>query len=169
MRAILILSWFFLTIGIGCKQAPTETAVRSFSRVTDLAYVLTTEQANVLSQYSSELESATGSQLAIVIVSTLDGESLESQSLDQARIMKLGRATHDDGLLIYVAMSEHQFRIEVGEGLERIVTDELAARILREDMAPKFAEAKYFEGLQIGVTRIKTLIETNRDLIGQRR
>jgi len=57
-------------------------------------------------------------------------------------------------------------RIEVGTGLENILKDEIAARILSEDMAPKFKEGKYGQGLYAAIDKIANLIRINKDQVG---
>jgi uncharacterized protein len=59
-------------------------------------------------------------------------------------------------------------RIEVGYGLEKILKDEIAERICREIMTPKFRQGKYGQGIYLGVVDIKELIEQNKDLVGQK-
>ena len=80
--------------------------------------------------------------------------------------LRLGRSTHNDGLLITVSFFDRRARIEVGTGLENIIKDEIAAEIIREDMAPRFREENYGLGIYIGVSRIAKLIRTNEILIG---
>ena len=79
----------------------------------------------------------------------------------------IGRKDYNDGLLITVALQDRQTRIEVGYGLEKIVKDKIAARIIREDMVPNFQTENYYEGLRVAVDKIKTLIEGNQALVGQ--
>ena len=81
--------------------------------------------------------------------------------------MKLGRSNFNDGLLIAVALKERAIRIEVGYGLEKIIKDEIASRIIREEIGPRFKEEKFYEGLYTAVEKIKKLIEENKDLVGQ--
>jgi uncharacterized membrane protein YgcG len=58
-------------------------------------------------------------------------------------------------------------RIEVGYGLEKIIKDEIAARINREIMSPRFRKGDYFNGIKEGVEKIKRQIEENRQLVGE--
>jgi uncharacterized membrane protein YgcG len=102
-------------------------------------------------------------------VPSLDGQKIEEFSLKTANATGLGRATHNDGVLITVAYNDRQTRIEVGTGLENILKDEIAAQIIREHMAPKFKEEKFGSGLYVAVQKIVKLIEENERRIGQGR
>ena len=115
-----------------------------------------------------KLERSIGSQIAIVIIDTLDGEKIEEFSFRTAAQMKLGRSKFDDGVLIVQSIKDKKIRIEVGLGLEKILKDELVARIIREIIVPRLKERKYFEGYFDGVVKIASMIEENRDLVGQR-
>ena len=70
-------------------------------------------------------------------------------------------------MLITIAYEERQMRIEVGTGLENILKDEIAARILKEDMAPKFKEQKFASGLYTAISKIAQMIEANQSKVGQ--
>jgi len=78
--------------------------------------------------------------------------------------MGLGRQHDDDGVLITVALRNKQMRIEVGRGLERILTDEKAEQINLELIAPRFREEKFYEGLRAAAA-ITLLLGENKDRI----
>jgi len=141
---------------------------RKIDYVNDRALILTEEQKSSLTDQIKELEKSIGSQIVILIIKSLEGEKIEDYSLRTANDWGIGRKDYDDGILITVSMYDRQMRIEVGYGLEKIIKDEIANRIIREDMAPKFRTENYYEGLYIAVDKIKTLIKDNKELVGQR-
>ncbi|MEX0968262.1 MAG: TPM domain-containing protein [Bacteroidia bacterium] len=141
---------------------------QKISYVNDNANILTEDQESKLAEYIKELEQSIGSQIFILTILSLDGEKIEDYSLRIANTWKIGRVEFDDGILITVAVQDRQMRIEVGYGLEKIIKDEIAAQIIRDDMAPNFRSDKYFEGLDLAVGKIKTLIKDNKELVGQR-
>src|SRR5690349_12541771 len=108
------------------------------SCVIDSAYLLTDLQRQDLTTRIMALDDSIGS---------LRGEKIETYSLRTANAWGLGRKDVDDGVLITVALYDRMMRIEVGYGLELIIKDEIAARIIREVMAPNFRQEKYYEGL----------------------
>lgn len=138
------------------------------NRIFDHANLLTTNQEDSIFQLIKSLDSSIGPQIAVVTTDTLKGESIEQYSLAMAEKLKLGRAGFDDGILISVVVKEREMRIEVGYGLERIIKDEIASRINREEMVPSFRAHDYAGGLTKGIKRIIKLIEENKELVGQR-
>lgn len=80
----------------------------------------------------------------------------------------LGRPTYNDGILITIAFKDRMARIEVGTGLENIIKDEIAAEIIREELAPKFREENYGQGLFLVVEEISRLIRDNSHRVGQK-
>jgi len=130
--------------------------------------LLSPEQEDTIFAIIHDLETHIGSQVAVLTLESMGGQPINDLSLQMANEMHLGRKDFDDGVLITVAARDHQMRIEVGYGLEKIIKDEIAARISREDMGPRFREGDFYNGIKTAVEKIKVLIEENKDLIGQR-
>jgi uncharacterized membrane protein YgcG len=137
------------------------------TRIFDETNLLSEEQEQGLFKLIQELEDSIGSQIAIIIVDTLSGEKIEGFAVRKVKELDLGRDVINDGLLIAIVYKAREMRIEIGFGLERIITDEIAAQIIRELMVPKFREQKYYEGIYAAVVKVKNLIEEKKQLIGQ--
>jgi uncharacterized protein len=151
------------------KQANQKTkTLKVENRIFDYAMLLSNEQEDSLFQLIERLDNEIGSQIAIATIFSLEGQRIEEYSLKLAEELRLGRAKFNDGILITVAQAERTMRIEVGYGLEKIVRDEIAAQIIREQMAPSFRDEDYAGGLSKGIKKIIKLIEANKDLVGQR-
>ncbi len=86
-------------------------------------------------------------QLQFLLVPSLGGEPIEDFSIRVAEAWKLGSKAADDGVLVVVARDDRKMRIEVGGGLEGLLTDAQSARIIRELMAPAFRAGRYGDGL----------------------
>jgi uncharacterized protein len=155
----------FWLLAMSCGQK-AETLVHDY--VNDNAGLLSNSQIDSLTGEIRELENSIGSQIVILTIDSLNGQKIEEYSLNIANEWQIGRKDYDDGILITVAKMDRQMRIEVGYGLERIVRDEIAARIIRDHMAPRFREENYFEGLQATVRELKNLVKVNKNLIGKR-
>ncbi|MBY0434053.1 MAG: TPM domain-containing protein [Cyclobacteriaceae bacterium] len=123
----------------------------SDDRIFDSAGLLKKDEQDKILVLIQALEKKIGSQLAIVIIDTLNGKKLETYSLKTFQELELGRDKYKDGVLVTVVNKEHKIRIEVGYGLERIIKDEIAAQIIREIMVPKFRDQKYYEGIYAAV------------------
>lgn len=128
-------------------------------RVHDDAHVLRQETIDQLEQQLKAYEDSTSNQLAILIIPSLEGESLEEYSLKVAEHWKLGKANKDNGVLLLVAVDDHKMRIEVGQGLEGVLTDALCSRIIRNEMAPNFRRSDFDAGVTSAVTAITAAIK----------
>jgi len=134
----------------------------------DDANLLTVQQEDSIFSIIQDIESNIGSQIAVLTIGTLNGDSIEGFSLRMVNEMGLGRKDYDDGILITVSVNDRKTRIDVGLGLEKIIKDEIAARIVKEDMGPRFGKGDFFNGIIVAVEKIKKLIEENKELVGQR-
>ena len=124
------------------------------ARVNDEAGLLAPADEQSLEAAFAAFEGETGHQIALLTVKTLDGEAIESFSLRVAEAWKLGDAKRDDGAIVVVASEDRRARIEVGYGLEGVIPDALAARILREQMVPWFKRGEMGQGVQAGVQAV---------------
>jgi uncharacterized protein len=134
------------------------------ARVTDLTGTLTAEQQTALEQKLAAFESRKGSQLAVLIVPTTRPQAIEQYSIRVVDQWKLGRGSVggkkvDDGALLLIAKDDHRIRIEVGYGLEGVLTDAMSNRIISETIAPAFREGNFYEGIDAGLGQMMKLIE----------
>jgi uncharacterized protein len=129
------------------------------ARVTDLTGTLTAGQQNSLEQKLAAFESAKGSQLAVLIVPTTQPEAIEQYSIRVVDAWKLGRKGVDDGALLIVAKDDHRVRIEVGRGLEGVLTDALTSRILEETVKPAFRQGNFYGGIDAGLEQMMKVVQ----------
>lgn len=129
------------------------------ARVTDLAGVLTGAQRTALEERLAAFEKAKGSQIAVLVVPTTQPETIEQYGIRVADVWKLGRKGVDDGALLLVAIKDRTVRIEVGYGLEGVLPDAIAKRIIDEDIVPRFKQSDYYGGIEAGVGRMIRVVE----------
>jgi len=129
------------------------------SHVTDLTETLSSMEISRLEQQLTDFEAKKGSQIALLIIPTTQPETIEQYSIQVAEVWKLGRKGIDDGVLLLVAKNDRTLRIETGYGLEGVLPDALARRIIDEIIVPKFRQGHFFGGLQAGVEQIISIIE----------
>lgn len=129
------------------------------ARVTDLAGVLTGAQRTALEERLAAFEKAKGSQIAVLVVPTTQPETIEQYGIRVADAWKLGRKGVDDGALLLVAIKDRTVRIEVGYGLEGVLPDAIAKRIIDEDIVPRFKQGDYYGGIEAGVGRMIRVVE----------
>ena len=122
--------------------------------VVDQTNTLNDQQKTALAEQIAAERSASGNQIAILVIPSLENDALEDYSLRVAREWGVGTGENNNGVLLLIAKDDRKLRIEVGTGLEGALTDVQAGRIIRNDIAPLFREDKYAEGIQAGLTSI---------------
>ena len=135
--------------------APVSTSYPALTgRVVDGAELLDDQAEARISGQSEALEAATGNQFVLVTMPTLGGQSIEDFGLALGRHWGVGRAEHHDGILLIVAPTERRVRIEVGYGLEKIMTNARAQTIIDEHILPRFGEGRMQDGIMAGADAI---------------
>ncbi|MCC6193268.1 MAG: YgcG family protein [Burkholderiales bacterium] len=133
-------------------------------RVTDLTGTLSASDRASLVAKLAAWEQKTGNQLAVLIVPTTQPEPIEAYSIRVAEAWKIGRKGQDNGALLVVAKNDRKMRIEVGYGLEGVLTDVTSRRIIAETIAPLFRQDKYAQGIDAGVDQIIAVVDKGQPL-----
>jgi len=154
-RALL----FALLLGWVVPAHATVAVPPLVGRVVDQTGTLSTNDVSSLNQTIRAFEARKGSQLAVLIVPTTDGEAIEAFSLRVAEAWKIGRKKIDDGALLVIAKNDRHLRIEVGYGLEGALTDVTSKRIIDEDITPKFKAGDFSDGISAGVDKMIRVID----------
>ena len=129
------------------------------ARVTDLTGTLTDAQRQKLEQELAEFEARKGSQIAVLLVPTTQPETIEQYSMRVVEAWRLGRKGVDDGVLLLIAKDDRALRIEVGYGLEGVITDARARLIVEVLITPRFKEGDFAGGIAAGVGELIALVE----------
>ena len=159
---LLSLSLLLSAAPVFSQDVPTvgETAIPALkSRVTDLTGTLSTVEQQALEQKLAAFEQHKGSQLAVLIVATTGNEAIEQFGIRAAEQWKLGRKGTDDGLLLIVAKADRTLRIEVGYGLEGVIPDAIAKRVISETIVPRFKAGDFAGGIDAGMTQLIALVD----------
>jgi len=127
-------------------------------RVTDLTRTLTAADIASTSAKLADWENRTSNQLVVLMVPTTQPEPIEAYALRVAEQWKIGRKGQDNGALLLIAKNDRKMRIEVGYGLEGVLTDATSSRIIAETIAPAFREGRFAEGINAGVDRIIAVV-----------
>jgi len=122
--------------------------------VNDHAGLLQPSERQRLESFLAEREAATGTQMAIALFRSLEGESLEDVANRLFQKWRLGHKGLDNGVLLVVFVQDRKLRIEVGYGLEAVLTDAEADQIIRNAIAPRFREQRYAAGLEAAVVAV---------------
>ncbi len=127
--------------------------------VTDLTNTLTADQRATLDQQLRAFEAKKGSQIAVLIVPTTQPETIEQYGIRVAEAWQLGRRGVDDGAVLLVAKDDRAVRIEVGRGLEGVLPDVLANRIIDQVIVPRFRNNDFYGGVREAIERMIALAE----------
>jgi uncharacterized protein len=123
-------------------------------RVVDDAHVLSPQTTADLTAKLADLETKTGRQLVVVTLPSLQGYDIEDYGYQLGRAWGIGQKTQNNGVLFIVAPSEHKVRIEVGYGLEPVLTDALSSVILQTQVLPRFRAGDVEGGVTAGTDAI---------------
>ena len=123
-------------------------------QINDEAHIFSQNERDELLSLVQNFEQNSTTQIAIVTLNLLESRSIEELSLEIARGYKLGQKEDNNGVLLLVAPNEKKVRIEVGYGLEGVLTDAVASQIINSVMIPEFKNGKMSEGVKEGVLAI---------------
>jgi len=119
--------------------------------VVDKAGILSRNEFNKIEDFLLDLNNKSQVQIAVLIVPSLEGESIEDYSMQVAEKWKLGSKEKDSGALLLVAVKDKKLRVEVGYGLEENLTDSRSGQIIRNFITPQFRSGNYGEGIYDGI------------------
>jgi len=148
MRSALLL----LLLPLVVQAAPQFPALSG--RVVDEAGLLSPQAQNRLTQLLAGHEQAAGNQVVVVTVKSLQGYPIEDYGYQLGRHWGIGQKQTNNGVLLIVAPNEHKVRIEVGYGLEGVLTDALSHQIIQNVILPAFKAGKYEQGIVAGTQAI---------------
>ena len=131
-------------------------------RIVDEADLISPETETRLTLQLAELEHEVGPQFVIVTVNSLHGQSVEAYTLRLGNCWGIGSAGHSDGLILLVAPNEGKARIEVGLGLEDILTDAYSAKVMSKDILPYLAKGEMEEGINRGAKTLMHKLMSSR-------
>jgi len=145
-RIYLITIFVLLTSFLNALDVP---ALKS--RVNDYANMISSDTENYLENKLMEFENSDSTQIAVLTINSLEGDALEDFSIRVVDKWKLGQKGKDNGVLLLVSKNDRAIRIEVGYGLEGVITDLLAGRIIDYVIAPSFKSGNFDQGFIDGV------------------
>ncbi|WP_407640428.1 TPM domain-containing protein [Acinetobacter terrae] len=132
--------------------------------VIDQANVLTESQKQAISQRILALHEQGKAQIGVVIVSTTGQEDIFDFAMRVAEKWQLGSAKQDNGLLMAIAVNDSRIQILTGYGLEGVIPDIVASRIIRNQITPYFKQAQYAQGIEAGLVEIERILNMDPEV-----
>ena len=153
-RRLLVLAVLFVVGPAAAKDVPYLAG-----RVNDSANLIPQDQRQRIEAKLAQFEKQTGDQVAVLTVDSLDGEAIEDYANKVARTWALGQKGKDNGVLLLVSKQDRKMRIEVGYGLEPVLTDLQTSIIQSEVIIPHFKQGDFGGGIEAGVDAILSTIQ----------
>jgi uncharacterized protein len=149
LRRILVAG-LFLPLTLFAYSSPGKPS----GYVNDFGQMLMPGTISEFNQTLSDFYTKTGNQISVVTVQSLGGDSIENYAQALFKDWGIGQAKNDNGVLLLISRDDRTMRIEVGYGLEPIITDIESSHIISDVLRPAFQVGDYDGGVQKAVLRI---------------
>ncbi|MDA7946367.1 MAG: TPM domain-containing protein [Hyphomicrobiaceae bacterium] len=156
-RALVVLLVTFVFLAAPARAADPQFPELT-GRVIDSAGLLSPEQEQALTIDLEALESKSTDQVVVVTLPSLQGFPIEEFGYKLGRHWEIGQKGKDNGVLLIVAPKERKVRIEVGRGLEPLLTDALTKLIIENAILPRFKKRDFPGGIRAGVRDILAVL-----------
>jgi len=154
------LWWMILLLVL--FAAPALAAEPNFplltGRVVDEAGILNSATIKILTDMLAKHEQATGEQIVVVTLKSLQGYAIEDFGYRLGRHWGIGQKDKNTGAILIAVPSEHKVRIEVGYGLEGKLTDAISSTIIQDDILPSFRRGDFNAGVIAGAASILSVL-----------
>lgn len=148
-RVLLVLLLMLMPLQLLALNVP-----RLSGRVNDLAGMLSPEASARLEQQLSSFERQDSTQVVVLTIPSLEGDDMDQFAIRVAEQWQIGQAGKDNGVLMILAKAERKVRIEVGRGLQGVLPDVTASRIIRDIMRPHLKNNDFDRGISAGTDAI---------------
>ena len=156
-----------MALALAWAAAPLAHAAPTYpplsGRVVDDAHVLTPQATADLTAKLTALEQSTGRQLVVATVPSLQGAEIEDYGVGLIRAWRIGAKGENDGAILIVAPNEKKVRVEVGYGLEGVLTDAVSELIIQHQVLPKFRAGDVPGGVVAGADALIAQLQLPAD------
>lgn len=149
----IFYSLFFIFIA-GLSSFAQTFPTKSDRLVNDYVGILDNSQVSTLEQKLIAYNDSTSTQVAIVIVNSVDGYEIADYAQRLAENWGVGQKAKDNGIIILAAIQDRKITIQTGYGMEGVITDAIARRIIEKEIKPAFKAGNYYEGFDLASTAI---------------
>lgn len=126
--------------------------------VNDEAGILSRRQESELENLLKRVKDNTSAEVVLLTVTDLQGLTIEDYSIRLAEKWKVGKSDRDNGVILLVSTGDRKVRLEVGYGLESILTDARSSYIINDKIIPEFRRNDYYSGIKEGLTSVTGVI-----------
>ena len=132
--------------------------------INDNAGILSANQEQELEKMLRQTELSKSAEIALLTVSDLGGLTIEDYSMRVVEKWKLGKKDRDNGVLLLVSINDRKVRLEVGYGLEGLLTDAKSSYIINQIIIPEFRKGNYYTGIKTGLIAVSGLINGSYEI-----
>jgi uncharacterized protein len=158
----------FVVLALVAMPAMAQTFPPLSGRVVDAAKLLSPDQTKQLEDLSAQIEKASSRQFVVATIPDLQGYPIEDYGYRLGRAWNIGQKGANNGIILIVAPNERKVRIEVGYGLEPIMTDALSSVIINDTILPKFKAGDMAGGIVDGAAAIGEQMKLPLEVAEQR-
>lgn len=169
MKVILKIILFFMifySLNMSFDSANADIPETRTKHVIDLAKIINDEIEANLNKYLAELQQKTSTEMAILTITSLEGQPIEDLAIEVARDKwQLGqKGGKDNGILILISLQDRKYRFEVGYGLESVLPDRHVGNIGREYLVPYCKKGDYSTGIEAATLAVMCEISKSKDV-----
>lgn len=152
MKKLLTLLFVFFTVSVLAQNIPAKPSPPKL--VNDLANALTPDEINSLERKLVAYNDSTSTQVVIVTVETTGDYDIQEYALRILRDWGVGNTKTNNGIVIVAAIKDKKIRIETGYGMEGVIPDITAQRIIDNEVTPNFRAGDYYRGFDEAINAI---------------
>jgi uncharacterized protein len=160
----VLIVFMILWVGISLSQQDVPIV---HQRINDETGTLSSDEIRGLEQTLEEFEQSTSNQIIVLMIPSLEGKDIKDFAYNFAEKNKLGKKEKNNGVLLLIAKEDRKIDIEVGYGLEGVLTDALSGQIIRQIIGPKFRDGDFSGGIKDGLEAI--MAATKGEFKGERK
>ena len=153
---LLLTPYFLLPTSASSYTSPGKPS----GFINDFAGILKPETVSFLNQKLEQFSTDTGNEIVVVTILRLKDETIETYAEKLFQEWGIGKEKGDNGLLLLVSLEDRVVRIEVGYGLEPVITDIESAHIINDILVPAFQDSRYDDGIGSAIEKITNDIKT---------
>ncbi len=159
MKRVAIIATLIISFSASYVYAYTSPG-KPQGFVNDFAKVLSVEQVSTLNKTLSDFSSQTTNQISVVTIPALGDETIETYAVKLFEEWKIGQKGRDNGVLFLIAPTDKKVRIEVGYGLEGVLTDAQSNGIIQKIILPEFKVGNIEKGIVNGTNAILSVVKS---------
>jgi len=154
-KKLLFLSVFVWSFFLGMQaQDYLPEKPELDTSVYDGAGLLSASQKTRLEEKLIHYADTTSTQIVVATITSLEGRNINFYAAQWAQKWGIGQKGKDNGVLFLIAKDDRKMAIQVGYGMEHLLTDAISRRIIELVIAPHFKQGDYFSGIHAGTTRM---------------